>query len=153
MKNSISGIRRTIEKAEQDKITRNDKVQEALSADAKGQRDLALKLKQAEMELEKYKIDTEAQTKLRVVEIGTYNRQLELDQNNNGIPDPMEIADLSLKEREHLSKKESDDRKLLLEEKIAKMHNETEKYKADKGLEKERLKDKTALKNKVSGEK
>ena len=105
------------------------------------------------MELEKYKIDTEAQTKLRVVEIGTYNKQLELDQNNNGIPDPMEIADLSLKEREHLSKKESDDRKLLLEEKIAKMHNETEKYKADKGLEKERLKDKTALKNKVSGEK
>ena len=153
MKNSISGIRRTIEKAEQDKITRDGKAQEAQLADAKEQRDLALKLKQAEMELEKYKIDTEVQTKLRVAEIGIYNRQLELDQNNNGIPDPMEIADLSLKEREHLSKKESDDRKLLLEEKIAKMHNETEKYKADKGLEKERLKDKTALKNKVSGEK
>ena len=153
MKNSISGIRRTIEKAEQDKITHDDKAQEAQSADAQGQRDLALKLKQAEMELEKYKIDTEAQTKLRVAEIGIYNRQLELDQNNNGVPDPMEIADFSLKEREHLSKKESDDRKLLLEEKIAKMHNETEKYKADKGLEKEKLKDKTALKNKVSGEK
>lgn len=153
MKDSIAGVRREIEKAEQEALQRQQQGQEQQTKLAEQNMQLQLKLKQAEMDLQKYKIDTDNATRIRVAEIGVYSRQMELDQNNNGIPDPMEIADLSLRELQQKSDKELEERKLLLEKDLAKIKAETERYKADKGLEKEKIKSKTAIKNKVSGEK
>jgi len=57
----------------------------------------AAEQREKEMALTQYKIDEDNKTKLEVAAIGTYNRQMELDQNNNGIPDPLELADLAIK--------------------------------------------------------
>lgn len=68
-------------------------------------------IKQRELDLQQYKIDTEAQTKITVAEIGVYARQQELDLNMSGVPDPIEIANQALEERKHMSEsyqKESD---------------------------------------------
>ena len=51
-----------------------------------------LMLKEAEMDLQRYKIDADNQTKIAVAEISTYRGTEDKDINMNGIPDPMEIA-------------------------------------------------------------
>ena len=96
-------------------------------------------MKNAEMELEKYRIDTEASTKIQQAEIMVYSRQTEWDLNNNGVPDPMEIANLSLEQQKEASKKETEDRRLILLEKIATIKADAEKYKADKTVEATRI--------------
>jgi len=50
----------------------------------------------ADRMLEKYRIDIENQTRIEVATINTYIKQQELDQNGNGIPDPMELEQLDL---------------------------------------------------------
>lgn len=103
---SVSAMARKVEAAEQAKLQREDeqfkaqqeveqqKIKQAQEAQA-----MAMELKQLEMELKKYEIDANNATKIRVAELQTYIRQQELDLNNNGIPDPMEIADLALQEQ------------------------------------------------------
>jgi len=49
--------------------------------------------------MEKYKIDQDNATKITTAEIQAYKGSEDLDQNNNGIPDPMEIAQQALAER------------------------------------------------------
>jgi len=49
-------------------------------------------LKQAEMDLDRYKIDNDNQTKIAVAEISAYRGTEDNDANMDGIPDPMEIA-------------------------------------------------------------
>lgn len=51
-----------------------------------------LMLKEAEMDLQRYKIDADNQTKIAVAEISTYRGTEDKDINMNNIPDPMEIA-------------------------------------------------------------
>ena len=129
-KQSITGIRKEIEAAEQQKMDQAIKAQEDQAKAEQQKVETALQIKQAEMDLEKYKIDTEAQTSIRVKELEIYAKKTELDANSNGVPDFVELADLSLREREQLSKKETEDRKLLLEEKIAKIKSETKRTRA-----------------------
>nr|DAD56648.1 MAG TPA: portal protein [Caudoviricetes sp.] len=50
-----------------------------------------LMLKEAEMDLEKYKIDADNQTKIDVATINAYGGAENMDQDGNGIPDPLEI--------------------------------------------------------------
>jgi len=64
-----------------------------------------VQLGQQKLELEKYKIDTDNQTRIYVAELNAYRGQQDLDADNNGIPDVMEIAEFSLKENELESKK------------------------------------------------
>ena len=54
-------------------------------------------IRQQEMELEKYKIDSDNQTRITVAQLGAYKFQENLDADNNGIPDPIEIGNLALK--------------------------------------------------------
>nr|DAF91786.1 MAG TPA: portal protein [Podoviridae sp. ctZkC8] len=51
-----------------------------------------LMLEEAKMDLERYKIDADNQTKIAVAEISAYRGTEDKDANMNGIPDPMEIA-------------------------------------------------------------
>lgn len=72
-----------------------------------------LQSQQADRELKQYEIDTNNETKLRIAEMNTYIGQEDLDQNDNGIPDPAEIAALALKEREMDQKSYNERMKIL----------------------------------------
>jgi len=71
--------------------------------------------------LQRYKVDQDNQTKITIAEMETYNHQQDLDQNNNGIPDPMEIADKELQhekiESDKFTKQYEIDKKMSLEDK------------------------------------
>jgi hypothetical protein len=146
-------------------------------------------MKQQELEMTKYKIDTDNQTRITVAEIDVYKLQQTLDQNNNGIPDPMEIADMGIKrtqmeagimdkemqasqkEREASMKMDVEHKKLknqvdienkkvslekdkmALEEKRMKHEKDLQVIKDKAAMAREQIKAKTALKNKVVGQK
>lgn len=128
------------------------------------QREQELMLEEAKMELERYKIDADNQTKIAVAEISAYRGTEEKDANNNGIPDPMEIAkdataqrkiasDEYTKRYEARQKKEIEDKKIDLEKQRMKHEMELQKQKDDAALERERVKARAAIRNKVVGEK
>lgn len=54
---------------------------------------------QQDLELRKYISDSSNQTKIQTAEINVYSRQMDLDLNQNAIPDPMEIADQAIKKQ------------------------------------------------------
>lgn len=122
-----------------------------------------LMLKEAEMDLQRYKIDADNQTKIAVAEISTYRGTENKDINMNGIPDPMEIAKDATQQRkidseaytkryEARQKKEIEDKKINLAKEQMKHETELQKQKDDAAMQREELKAKTALKNKVAGE-
>lgn len=130
-----------------------------------------LMIKEAEMDLEKYKIDSDNATKITVAQLNAYRGVEDMDQDNNGIPDPIEIANQALAERKQASdeaskqfefntklreqkmKKEIEDKKIELEKQKLEAQKQLQKQKDDAALEREKLKARTALKNKVVGEK
>lgn len=59
--------------------------------------------KDKDRELKMYEIDTDAQTKIQVAQINAYKYQQDMDVNNDGVPDPVEIGRLALEEQKHLS--------------------------------------------------
>lgn len=128
------------------------------------QREQELMLEEAKMELERYRIDADNQTKIAVAEISAYRGTEEKDANNNGIPDPMEIAKDATQQRKIASdeytkryearqKKEIEDKKIELERERMKHEMELQKQKDDAAEERERIKARAAIRNKVSGEK
>ena len=193
---NIQAIKSKLSDIEQNRI----KMQQA-AADQENQRQLQvvqaqnevkqqeIAMKQQEMELDKYKIDVDSQTKITVAEIGAYKGQESLDADANGVPDVMEIADMSLKQRQHeadvmdkemqrsqkereaelkhrvekekissqreieKSKASIEKDKLALENKKLEYQKQIQEMKDKAAMERERLKAKTAIKNKVSGQK
>lgn len=122
-----------------------------------------LMLKEAEMDLQRYKIDADNQTKIAVAEISTYRGTEDKDINMNGIPDPMEIAKDATQQRkidseaytkryEARQKKEIEDKKISLAKEQMKHESELQEQKDRAAMQREELKAKTALKNKVAGE-
>ena len=61
-------------------------------------REQELMLEEAKMDLERYKIDTDNQTKIAVAEISTYRGTEEKDINQNGVPDPAEMYDIAMQQ-------------------------------------------------------
>lgn len=59
-----------------------------------------LMLEEAKMDLERYKIDQDNATKIAVAEISTYRGTEDKDVDRNGIPDPKEMYDAAIKQRE-----------------------------------------------------
>ena len=130
-----------------------------------------LMIKEAEMDLEKYKIDTDNATKITVAQLQAYRGLEDQDQNDNGIPDTMEIAAQALAERKQASeeagkqfefnaklreqqmKKEIEDKKIQLEREKLTAAQKLQKQKDEAAMQREKLKAKTSLKNKVVGEK
>lgn len=129
-----------------------------------------LMIKEAEMDLEKYKIDTDNATKITVAQLQAYRGLEDQDQNDNGIPDTMEIAAQALAERKQASeeagkqfefnaklreqqmKKEIEDKKIQLEREKLTAAQKLQKQKDEAAMQREKLKAKTSLKNKVVGE-
>ena len=122
-----------------------------------------LMLEEAKMDLERYKIDADNQTKIAVAEISAYRGTEDKDANMNGIPDPMEIAkdateqrkidqEAYLKRYEARQKREIEDAKISLEKKRMDHEMALQKQKDDAALQREKIKASTALKNRVTGE-
>lgn len=129
-----------------------------------------LMLKEAELDLEKYKIDTNASTKITVAQINAYRGSENMDQDMNGIPDPIEIGkqaieqqkvnsdaaskqfELNNKKREIEMKREIENKKIQLEKDKMKQEMELQKQKDAEAYKREQLKARTALKNKTNAE-
>ena len=141
-----------------------------------------LQLQQQKLELDKYKIDTDNQTKITLAEIDAYKFQQDLDANGDGIPDPMQIADLSIKrmeldanrmdmqmnamqkQQEASDKNDLENRKISEQSKLEKEKIKLEKEKMahetklqtakdNAAMAREITKGKFALRNKAAGEK
>jgi len=98
IKNKLASIeQKRMETMQQQQEAENSAQMQAIEAQNEVKRQ-ELALREQEMMLDKYKIDVDAQTKITVAEIGAYRFQEDLDANQNNIPDPMEIADLAMKE-------------------------------------------------------
>ena len=122
-----------------------------------------LMLQEAQMDLDRYKIDQDNATKITVAEISAYRGTEDKDADQNGIPDPMEIAkdataqmkireDAYSKRYESKQKKEIEDAKIQLEKDKMKHESQLQAQKDKAAMEREQLKAKTALKNKTVGE-
>ena len=122
-----------------------------------------LMLKEAEMDLKRYEIDSKNQTQIAVAEISSYRGTEDKDANMNGIPDPMEIAkdatnQMKVREEQYTKKYEISQKKDIEKQKIQlakeQMSHESElQAQKDKAaMKREQLKAKTALKNKVVGQ-
>lgn len=122
-----------------------------------------LMLQEAQMDLQRYQIDQDNQTKIAVAQINAYRGTEELDQDQNGIPDPIEIGKQAIEQQkinqdaynkryEAKQKREIEDQKIQLEKDKMKHETELQKAKDNAAYEREKLKARTALKNKtVSG--
>ena len=123
-----------------------------------------LMLQEAQMDLQRYQIDQDNQTKIAVAQISAYRGTEEKDQDQNGIPDPIEIGKQALEQQkidreaynkryEAKQKREIEEKKIQLERERMKHEKDLQKAKDDAALEREKIKAKTALKNKTTGEK
>ena len=174
---NINEIKQRLEEIEEKRM---QQMQQQQQAEQEAQRQLVeeqnrvkeeeLMIKEAEMDLEKYKIDTDAQTKITVAQLNAYRGSENMDQNANGIPDPMEIAKQALDERKQASdeaskqfefnakmresenKKEIENKKIQLEKERMQHEMELQKQKDKAAMERERVKARTALKNKTNAE-
>lgn len=123
-----------------------------------------LMLQEAQMDLQRYQIDQDNQTKIAVAQINAYRGVEDMDQNENGVPDVMELGKQALEQQkinqdaynkryEAKQKREIEDQKIQLEKDKMKHETELQKAKDDAAYEREKLKARTALKNKTVGEK
>lgn len=123
-----------------------------------------LMLQEAQMDLQRYQIDQDNQTKIAVAQINAYRGTEDMDQDNNGIPDVAELGKQAIEQQkinqeaynkryEAKQKREIEDQKIQLEKDKMKHETELQKAKDDAAYEREKLKARTALKNKTPGEK
>ena len=122
-----------------------------------------LMLQEAQMDLQRYQIDQDNATKIAVAEISAYRGTEEKDADNNGIPDVYELGELALKRQqidqdvytkryEQKQKKEIEDQKIELEREKMKHETELQAQKDKAALEREKVKGRYQLRNKVAGE-
>ena len=123
-----------------------------------------LMLQEAQMDLQRYQIDQDNQTKIAVAQINAYRGTEDMDQNDNSIPDVAELGKQALEQQkinqeaynkryEAKQKREIEDQKIQLEKDKMKHETELQKAKDDAAYEREKLKARTQLQNKTVGEK
>lgn len=122
-----------------------------------------LMLQEAQMDLQRYQIDQDNQTKIAVAQINAYRGTEELDQDQNGIPDPIEIGKQAIEQQkinqeaynkryEDKQKREIEDQKIQLEKDKMKHETELQSQKDKAAMEREQLKARTAIRNKTNAE-
>lgn len=174
---NMSMIKKRLEEIEQKRM---EQMQQQQQAEQQAQQQIAeqqnqlkeeeLMLKEAEMDLEKYKVDQDNATKITVAQLNAYRGAENMDQDMNGIPDPIEIGkqaleqqkinsdiatkqlELNNKRREIEQKREAENKKIQLEKDRMKHETELQRMSDKAAMDREKLKAKTALRNKVVGE-
>lgn len=175
---NMSMIKNRLEEIEQKRM---EQMQQQQQAEQQAQQQMAeqqnqlkeeeLMLKEAEMNLEKYKVDQDNATKITVAQLNAYRGAENMDQDMNGIPDPIEIGkqaleqqkinsdiatkqlELNNKRREIEQKREAENKKIQLEKDRMKHETELQRMSDKAAMDREKLKAKTAIRNKVTGEK
>lgn len=123
-----------------------------------------LMLQEAQMDLQRYQIDQDNATKIAVAEISAYRGTEDKDQDLNGIPDPIEIANSALQQQkieqdaytkryEQRQKREIEDQKIQLAREQMDHEMKLQKQKDEEAYRREKLKAQTAIRNKTTGEK
>lgn len=174
---NISMIKGRLEEIEQKRMEQQQQMEQA-QAEREQQmaqmqneiKEEELMLKEAEMDLKKYEIDTNNATKITVAQLNAYRGVEDMDQDNNDIPDPIEIGKQAIeqqkvnsdiaskqfefnnKKREMEMKREIENKKIELEKQKMKQEMELQKWKDKEAYKREQLKAKTARANKVVGE-
>ena len=181
---NMSMIKNRLEEIEQKRM---EQMQQQQQAERQAKQQIAeqqnqlkeeeLMLKEAELDLEKYKVDQDKYktdqdnaTKITVAQINAYRGAENMDQDMNGIPDPIEIGkqaleqqkinsdiatkqlELNNKRREIEQKREAENKKIQLEKDRMKHETELQRMSDKAAMDREKLKAKTALRNKVVGE-
>lgn len=181
---NMSMIKNRLEEIEQKRM---EQMQQQQQAEQQAKQQMAeqqnqlkeeeLMLKEAELDLEKYKVDQDRYkaeqdnaTKITVAQINSYRGAENMDQDMNGIPDPIEIGkqaleqqkinsdiatkqlELNNKRREIEQKREAENKKIQLEKDRMKHETELQRMSDKAAMDREKLKAKTALRNKVVGE-
>ena len=175
---NVSMIKQRLEEIEQKRMEQQQAMEQA-QAEREQQiaqiqneiKEEELMLKEAEMDLKKYEIDSNNATKITVAQLNAYRGAENMDQDMNGIPDPIEIGKQAIeqqkvnsdiaskqfefnnKKREMEMKRDVENKKIQLEKDKMKQEMELQKQKDKAAMEREKLKAKTAIKNKVTGEK
>lgn len=175
---NMSMIKNRLEEIEQKRM---EQMQQQQQAEQQAQQQIAeqqnqlkeeeLMLKEAEMDLEKYKVDQDNATKITVAQLNAYRGAENMDQDMNGILDPIEIGkqaleqqkinsdiatkqlELNNKRREIEQKREAENKKIQLEKDRMKHETELQRMSDKAAMDREKLKAKTAIRNKVTGEK
>lgn len=182
---NMSMIKNRLEEIEQKRM---EQMQQQQQAEQQAQQQMAeqqnqlkeeeLMLKEAELDLEKYKVDQDRYkaeqdnaTKITVAQINSYRGAENMDQDMNGIPDPIEIGkqaleqqkinsdiaikqlELNNKRREIEQNREAENKKIQLEKDRMKHETELQRMSDKAAMDREKLKAKTAIRNKVTGEK
>ena len=129
-----------------------------------------LMIKEAEMDLKKYEIDQNNQTKIVVAQLNAYRGSENQDADMNGVPDVVEIGkqaleqqkinsdaaakqlELNNKRRETEMKREIENKKIELEKQKMQNDIKLQKMKDEEAYKREQLKARTAIRNKVPGE-
>ena len=122
-----------------------------------------LMLQEAQMDLQRYQIDQDNQTKIAVAQINAYRGTEDMDQNKNGIPDVAELGKQALEQQkinqeaynkryEAKQKREIEDQKIQLEKDKMKHETELQSQKDKAAMEREQLKARTAIRNKTNAE-
>lgn len=122
-----------------------------------------LMLQEAQMDLQRYQIDQDNQTKIAVAQINAYRGAEDMDQDNNGIPDVAELGKQALEQQkinqeaynkryEAKQKREIEDQKIQLEKDKMKHETELQSQKDKAAMEREQLKARTAIHNKTNAE-
>lgn len=122
-----------------------------------------LMLQEAQMDLQRYQIDQDNQTKIAVAQINAYRGAEDMDQDNNGIPDVAELGKQAIEQQkinqeaynkryEAKQKREIEDQKIQLEKDKMKHETELQSQKDKAAMEREQLKARTAIRNKTNAE-
>ena len=163
IKQKLAAMQKRQEELQQQQQEQEQAAQQQLQQMQNEAKQQELMLQEAQMDLDRYKIDQDNQTKITVAEISAYRGTEEKDADNNGIPDPIEIAkdataqmkvreDAYSKRYESKQKKEIEDAKIQLERDKMKHETQLQSQKDKAAMEREQLKAKTALKNKTNAE-
>lgn len=99
-----------------------------------------LMLKEAELDLEKYKIDQDNATKITVAQLNAYRGSENMDQDMNGIPDPIEIGNQEIARRKAVSDAVSKQMDLANKARAEENKKELEKRKIEQAEKAEKLK-------------
>lgn len=163
MKAKLAELEQKRAEMEQQRAQQEQEAQQQLVQMQNEVKETELMLREAELDLERYKIDQDNATKIAVAQLNAYRGVEDLDQDNNGIPDVIEIGKQALEEqkmqrdeytknKEIQFKKDIEDKKIALEKQKIQAAQKIQKQKDDAAMEREKLKAKTQLQNRVVGE-
>jgi hypothetical protein len=115
---SIADLKAKTKQVEQERAQREQEQLQVQQQMQQEQLDRQEKMEMMKLEMQKYIADTNNATKIAVAEMSTYIGAENMDVDGNGIPDPMQIGELALKQQELASKEMNDRLKLKVEKAI-----------------------------------